>query len=41
MEGLAPSCERNAKTQARLAAELLRLDEMLDQDASIRFDDAL
>ena len=34
-------CERDAKTQARLATELLRFDEVLDQDASIRFDDAL
>ena len=39
--GQAPSCERDAKAQARLAAELLRFDEVLDQDASIRFDDAL
>ena len=39
--GQAPSCERDAKAQAGLAAELLRLDEVLDQDASIRFDDAL
>jgi hypothetical protein len=39
--GWAPSCERDAKTQARLAAELLRFDEVLDEDASIRFDDAL
>ena len=39
--GSAPSWERDAKAQARLAAELLRLDEVLDQDASIRFDDAL
>ena len=39
--GYAPSCERDAKAQARLAAELRRLDEVLDQDASIRFDDAL
>ena len=39
--GQTPSCERDAKAQARLAAELLRFDEVLDQDASIRFDDAL
>jgi hypothetical protein len=37
----APSCERDAKAQARLAAELLRFDEVLDQDSSIRFDNAL
>jgi hypothetical protein len=34
-------CEHDAKAQAGLAAELLRFDEMLDEDASIRFDDAL
>jgi hypothetical protein len=39
--GQAPLCEHDAKAQARLAAELLRLDEVLDEDASIRFDDAL
>ena len=37
----APLCEHDAKAQARLAAELLWFDEMLDEDASIRFDDAL
>ena len=36
-----PLCEHDAKAQARLAAELLRFDELLDEDASIRFDDAL
>ena len=41
IEGLAPLCEHDAKAQARLAAELLRFDEVFDQDASIRFDDAL
>ena len=39
--GQTPLCEHNAKAQARLAAELLRFDEVLDQYASIRFDDAL
>ena len=37
----APLCEHDAKAQARLAAELLRFDEVLDEDSSIRFDDAL
>jgi len=41
MGGQTPSCERDAKAQAGLAAELLRFDEVLNQDASIRFDDAL
>jgi hypothetical protein len=42
MEGLGgPSREGDAKAQARLAAELQRFDEVLDQDASIRFDHAL
>jgi hypothetical protein len=39
--GQTPLCEHDAKAQARLAAELLRFDEVLDEDASIRFDDAL
>jgi len=37
----APLCECDAKGHARLAAELLRFDEVLDQDTSIRFDDTL
>ena len=36
-----PLCEHDAKAQARLAAELLRFDEVLYQNASIRFDNAL
>jgi len=36
-----PLCAHDAKAQAGLAAELLRFDEVLDEDASIRFDDAL
>ena len=39
--GQTPLCEHDAKAQARLAAELLRFDEVLDEDASIRFDHAL
>ena len=39
--GQTPLCEHNAKAQAGLAAELRRFDEVLDEDASIRFDDAL
>ena len=39
--GQTPLCEHDAKAQAGLAAELLRFDEVLDEDASIRFDDAL
>src|SRR5438093_4289311 len=39
--GQTPLCEHDAKAQARLAAELLRFDKVLDEDASIRFDDAL
>ena len=34
-------CEHDPIAQARLAAELLRFDEVLDEDAAIRFDDAL
>src|SRR5438093_3124395 len=39
--GQTPLCEHDAKAQSRLAAELLGFDEVLDQDASIRFDHAL
>jgi hypothetical protein len=38
---LGPSSENDAKAQARLAAELRRFSEVFDQNASIRFDDAL
>jgi hypothetical protein len=41
LAGQTPLCEHDAKAQTRLAAELLRFDEVLDQNASIRFDDAL
>ena len=34
-------CEHDAKAKTRLTAELLRFDEVLDEDASIRFDDTL
>jgi len=39
--GQTPLCEHDAKAQAGLAAELLRFDEVLGEDASVRFDDAL
>ena len=41
MEGQKPLCKHDAKAQTRFGTELLRFDEMLDEDASIRFDDAL
>jgi hypothetical protein len=41
MEGQTPLWEHDAKAQTRLAAELLRFDEVLDEDACICFDDAL